>query len=238
MAWCPFATKKELPESKTQPTIAPRTIILHSAVSSAASLHPYFSRSDVKLESHFYVANDGRIEQYVDTTRRADANNKANSFAVSIETADHGDPDSQPWNDAQLWAIERLVRWIATTHRIPLRRCPSWVEGGIGYHTMWGAPSPWTPVVKTCPGRARILQFNSHLMPRLEGAEEEDVFSTFFALVADTYWRVANRAPDPKGHLLWVEQFENAAKQGPIHLAAEYQALVAGLKAEVDRANG
>lgn len=167
MARCPFATWE--PRGTPGGSIIPRTVIVHSEATPGGLAKP----TGGPLEWHFMVCRDGRIIQHVDTQRRADANNKANAFAVSIETEDDGDPDRQPWTDAQLWALERLIKWIATTHRIPLRRCPSWVEGGIGYHTMFGAPSPWTPVVKTCPGRARILQFNTYLMPRLAGQEDD-----------------------------------------------------------------
>jgi hypothetical protein len=40
---------------------------------------------------------------------------------------------------------------------------------------MFGAPGPWTPVAKTCPGRARIRQFNEVLLPRITEGQEDDV---------------------------------------------------------------
>lgn len=170
MARCPFATWD--PAGTPGGSIIPRTVIVHSEATKLGLARP----TGGVLEWHFMVRLDGRILQHVDTERRADANNKANAFAVSIETEDRGDPDREPWTDAQLWALERLIRWICTAHRIPLRRCPSWVEGGIGYHTMFGAPSPWTPVVKTCPGKVRIAQFDTDLLPRLiPSPEVEDL---------------------------------------------------------------
>jgi peptidoglycan hydrolase-like protein with peptidoglycan-binding domain len=159
VARCPFALWKPLPENRTEPLITPTQVILHSAVSSADSLHGYFARADVDVESHFYVRNDGTVEQYLDTNRQADANYKANARAISIETEDDGRPDLQPWTGEQQDALVRLIRWAAETHAVPIRQCPQWDQPGVGWHSMWGAPGAWTPVRgKTCPGRARIPQ--------------------------------------------------------------------------------
>ena len=155
MARCPFASWTPLPENWSQPRIAPTQIILHSAVSKASSLYDYFSKPGVVLESHFYIDQDGRIEQMLDTEVRADANYWANPRAVSIETWDNGDPDRIVWNPAQLAALVRLVRWLSDTHSIPLRSCPAWDAPGVGYHSQF---PQWSPVVKTCPGLARRPQ--------------------------------------------------------------------------------
>lgn len=136
-------------------TISPRVVILHTMAVNA------FARPKAAngLEWHFGVHWSGKVEQHVDTSKRADANNKANAFAISIETEDDGDPATQPWSEEQMVALARLVRWCCDTHGIPKVRCNRWDGTGIGYHTMWGAPSQWTPVAKTCPGKARIAQF-------------------------------------------------------------------------------
>lgn len=167
MAVCPFAEWRPLPQNSKQPRITPRSVILHSAVDGKASdLWSFFSRS--ALESHFYVRADGHVVQYMDTQVRADANNKANAFAVSIETDDNGNPNVQPWTDAQVIAIIKLVSWICDTHGIPKTQCPTWDKPGIGWHSMWGAPSPWTPYKgKTCPGTVRIKQIKDQILPAL-----------------------------------------------------------------------
>src|SRR5690606_18447307 len=111
MARCPFATWS--PDGATPGgAIVPRVVIVHSEATKGDA------RPHSGLEWHFWIAHDGRIKQVVDTDRRADANNKANAFAVSIETEDDGDPDREPWTDAQLWALARLIRWVCTVHRI------------------------------------------------------------------------------------------------------------------------
>lgn len=171
MSRCPFAVQKILPENATQPAITPTQVILHSAVDAPGptSLFPYFDRLDVGLESHFFVKLNGVIEQYMDTEVHADANLKANVRAVSIETEDEGNPDEREWTPAQMAAIKSLLDWLLKEHKGILPRvCPAWDAAGIGYHTMWGAPSEWTPVQKTCPGKVRIAQFKRELEPWIE----------------------------------------------------------------------
>ena len=144
-----------LPENATQGRIKPRVVILHSAAGKG-SLYRFFLRSS-NLESHFWVSESGVVEQYIDTTVRADANNKANGFAISIET-ESTRAATEPWNPAQMAAIVKLVRWCCDTHGIPAVKCPRWDGAGIGWHIQFGAPGPWTPVSKSCPGPARIRQ--------------------------------------------------------------------------------
>ena len=164
MAWCPFALHRPLSENHLQGRITPRAIVLHTAVSSSPSLYDFFqNRSD--LESHFYVRNDGTIEQYMDTGIRADANKNANDFAVSIETQDGG--QIVPWTDAQVNALVRLCNWLCDMHAIPRRQIPAAYDAGIGWHVMFGAPGPWTPVAKSCPGGPRIQQARDVIIPRV-----------------------------------------------------------------------
>lgn len=158
MARYPVAVWKPLPENKTQSVIVPRAAILHSAVSKAHSLWGFFGRRDVVVESHFYVYEDGTVEQYMDTERQADANYKANPFAISIETWDGGNPDVRKWNEKQIAALTALLVWLCETHpSIRPRMIRRWNGKGIGYHSLF--PGIWTPVRgKTCPGKARKPQ--------------------------------------------------------------------------------
>lgn len=186
MARCPFASWTPLPENWSQPRITPTQIILHSAVSRASSLYGYFSSPGVVLESHFYIDQDGGIEQMLDTEVRADANYQANPRAVSIETWDNGDPDRIVWNQAQFAALARLVRWLSDTHSVPLRSCPSWTATGVGYHSQF---PEWSPVRKTCPGLARRPQVPQIIaavagsavlgsrIPDLTPSEEDDMYT-------------------------------------------------------------
>lgn len=168
MARYPAAVWRPIPENDTAARITPRVAILHSAAVAIDTLYHSFRRTENTLESHFFVKKDGVVEQYMDTTRQADANRFANPFAVAIETEDNGDPDHDEWTHEQLDAIDALLRWLHEVHpAIVLKRCDRWDGAGVGYHTMWGAPSRWTPVVKTCPGRVRREQFDECVLPRL-----------------------------------------------------------------------
>ena len=174
---------KLLPEWNRQPRITPTTIIDHSIVGSALGAWYYF-RDQTGIESHFIVRGarsgsaDGRIWQLMDTGRQADANLNANAFAISIETEDNGDPDDFPWSRAQLASLRWLHAKLRAVHpTIPRRRCPSPRGGGLGYHTMWGAPSAWTPVAgKTCPGKpVRVRQWEQILLPAFLRQEVNDL---------------------------------------------------------------
>lgn len=172
-----------LPETRTEPPITPRVLLLHSIVGSAAGAYGYFL-TGTTLESHLIVTLAGEVWQTMDTDRQADANYHANGFAVSVETEDAGDPDNQPWTPEQLDALVWVAAECHRLHGIPLELVPRWDGAGIGYHAMWGAPSPYTPVTgKTCPGRVRVGQFHDVLMPRvagLAGGEDDMPSEEFF----------------------------------------------------------
>lgn len=189
MARYPGARWRPLPENRTEPRITPTQVIVHSAVDhpGPTSLYGFFAREDVYVESHFFVKFDGTVEQYIDTERQADANRRANWRAISIETEDDGDPDNTPWSTAQVEAILEIILWAHEVHGVPLEPCSTWDAPGIGFHSMFGAPSEWTPAAgKTCPGRIRIDQFWQVLIPSLEG--EETVTPETIDKIADAVW--------------------------------------------------
>lgn len=171
MSLYPGATLRLLPENHTAAAIEPTQAIVHSAVDAPgpSSLFPYFARTDVSLETHFFIKLDGEVEQYMDTNKQADANNRANVRAVSIETEDEGNPDERPWTPQQMISLIELLVWLNEEHGIPLRECAAWDRPGLGYHSMWGAPSEWTTVKgKTCPGHVRIVQWKGTVLPAVE----------------------------------------------------------------------
>lgn len=164
MAVCPFAVNKLIPPGSNDPRIRARAVVLHVAATRASSLWGYFAHRSGGIESHFYIRLSGVIEQYRDTDWQADANLKANDFAVSIETAGLA---GGRWNRRQRKSIKRLLLWLHEVHGIPLEKIAAWDGEGVGYHTQFGAPGPWTPYAKTCPGPRRIVQYNRWLVPWL-----------------------------------------------------------------------
>lgn len=171
MAWYPEAVKKNINPGPNDPPIKVIGAILHIASTEAKSLFTYFNGPSKGIESHFYVLREGFPEQYRDTHFEADANLKANSFIakdgtrcgyVSIESQGL---DNGEWDAHELQQIKRLLRWLSETHDFPLTKCKTPTSPGVGYHTLFGAPGPWTPVAKTCPGPDRVRQFNNVLVP-------------------------------------------------------------------------
>jgi N-acetyl-anhydromuramyl-L-alanine amidase AmpD len=148
VALYPPAIKKLIPAGSNDPRIIPRVAILHVADMLGPSLWDYFAHRSGGIESHFYIRLDGTVEQYRDTGYQADANYLANDFAVSIETEGRA---AGEWTQAQVTAIQRLLLWLNTTDKIPLRKIQAWDGAGVGYHTLFGAPSKWTPC------RSRVL---------------------------------------------------------------------------------
>lgn len=185
MAYYKGAKQKLLPENETQPKIVPRAIILHSAGGSA-ELYGWWQNPQSKgLECHFFVDDDSEddptVYQYISTDVRADANYKANGFAISIETASTVNA-SEPWSKGQVKKIIALVDWLCATHNIPREQIKSPYGSGIGWHAMWGAPSDWTPARgKVCPGPARIEQMKKVIIPGVQKpgsvGEEENIMA-------------------------------------------------------------
>jgi N-acetyl-anhydromuramyl-L-alanine amidase AmpD len=182
MPRCNFATWVPIAATNQDRNVYEKTqVILHTIVGTARGTIEAWRRTN-DTEATFVIALDGSLFQCMDSASRADANRNANRSAISIETEDRGsgrgewDPDRVwlPWTDAQLSTIVRLLEWCHQAHGIPMDRCATPTSPGVGYHTMWGAPSPWTPVAKTCPGVARIRQFDTSIQAFLDGRPMPD----------------------------------------------------------------
>ena len=173
MALYPKAVPRLIDPGSNDPEIQVVGAILHVDAGNAWSLYDYFKSRSGGIESHFFIRKDGTVEQYRDTGYEADANYKANSFYsggvrkgfVSIETQGYGTGE---WTPEQLTSIKALLPWLAKTHGFSLRVCASPVGEGVGFHTLFGAPSAWTPYAKTCPGPDRIRQFRDVIVPWLD----------------------------------------------------------------------
>ena len=170
-----LAVNKLLPD----PTAAlhnPRMLIIHTMGGFLRGTDAHFRNPSVKVEAHFGIGGpedpeglDGVIWQWVDTSRQADANVDANAFAISIETSDGNRKPVPAWSPKQIDSLVRLIDKLCSLHSIPKRVVgdPHDPVGGLGWHTMFGAPSKWCAISKECPGPARIDQFNTVLLPAL-----------------------------------------------------------------------
>jgi hypothetical protein len=156
---------------QTEPRITPTVVCLHSMAGSFSGTDAWFRKFNGAgyqgTESHFGVAFDGRVRQWQDTGRQADANGPdGGGYVLSIETEDDGTPDDTPWTPAQVEAIARILAWAHAEHGIPLvdtKGVPD--TRGVAIHRYgvrpWRKPGHdrWsTSAGKTCPGEARIRQ--------------------------------------------------------------------------------
>ena len=215
MARCPFAVWRPMPYA-TSLMPNPVRANLHTAVTNAASLFPYFATQSGGVHSHFYVRQDGTIEQYRDTAYRAAADLKGNPDTISIETWD-GYPLTFTsaatvieWNPAQVEAITRLLAWILDEHPTIPRRLATTSKAdstshGIGWHRL-GVPATYTQLAlnrsqtggmlwsrkvgKTCPGDKRIAQIPG-ILADLQGAPSGGIGGGMSPIV------VPDKKPDP-----------------------------------------
>lgn len=157
------------PESDAQAAITPTQFIVHSIAApwSVQRIYEYW-RDSTNLESHFGLAYDGDLGQFIGTNTRADANAGANGRAVSLESASNLD-HTDPWADRQLESIIGLGVWLHQRHGIPLRICRSWDDPGYGYHGLF---SEWSLGGTACPGQARIKQFREVVFPEIKRRAE------------------------------------------------------------------
>lgn len=146
-------------------------VVLHVAVSEAASLHGWFSNPKAYASSHLYVRRDGTVEQYIDLDQIAWAQKDGDLRCLSVETQGGA---AGEWTDAQLRSLARIVRETSAHYGFPLRVMgSSRGERGVGYHLL-GVPATkaqkaagvsqtggelWSGAVgKVCPGPDRVKQ--------------------------------------------------------------------------------
>lgn len=180
MAIYPGAKKRLIPKWNKVKITRWRRMNLHVAVSEASSLYGMFSRSNSAC-SHFYVANDGTVEQYIDTAYRSASDMNGNDSTISVETQGGvRNPDGEPWTDAQVEALTKLWKWARETHDIKNQVAKNTQtnenSAGLSWHRLGvegnfaGRPGILSTSYKPggikyssargkiCPGDAKILQ--------------------------------------------------------------------------------
>lgn len=129
----------------------PITVCLHHAVMTG-SLFGVFNDSR-EASTHFWLARDGRAEQYVDTGIISWGGVAHNPHAISVETEGCVTPPHQePLSEEQINAFARLLAWAHRTHGIPLKLSESVWDPGFTYHRARGGPSTGCP----CDVRLRM----------------------------------------------------------------------------------
>jgi hypothetical protein len=175
MARYPKAAWRPVVGLAKDPAITPIGVILHVDGGNSSSLYRYFNGLSGGIESHLFLTDAPKWEQYRDTTREADANYRGNSWVgsdgkrygfISVETRGLANGE---WSPAMLEEIKAFLLWAHQTHGIPLRVAPGYHSPGVGYHVMFGAGAglnAWSNAAgKVCPGPNRIRQFREILVP-------------------------------------------------------------------------
>lgn len=136
-----------------RPRGQPSVVVLHHAVANG-SLYNVFNGSR-QASTDFWIAKDGRCEQYVDTsmTSWGNGNSNANQRGISVETEGCGAaPHAEPMTEAMMNTFARLLAWANRTHGVPLRKTEDYNTPGFGYHRMRGGPATGCP----CDVRLRM----------------------------------------------------------------------------------
>jgi len=141
--WYPGATQRPIAkwinEKKfTRGGTPPRTFITHVDAGGNASLYSFFSRNSVGC-SHFFITEDGRVEQYMPISAPSLADVGARRHAVSVETSRRASNSSNTkWTAAQQEALAKLYAWLNVEWGIPFRLATYAGDsvGGIAGHRL------------------------------------------------------------------------------------------------------
>ena len=188
MPWYPGAAKRPVDRYQSGRlhvrSAGMRRLVLHTAVSSADSMHGFFNVAG-RATPHFYVNDAGELEQYIDTDFCATACLFGNPDCIAVESSDNGGR-RKVWTAAQIETLAHLAAWVNKTHGIPLQRCPNSLprSAGIGWHRLGidgNFPQPpghllggrvnggqkWSlSTGKECPFDGKILGTVRQIIPR------------------------------------------------------------------------
>jgi N-acetyl-anhydromuramyl-L-alanine amidase AmpD len=131
--------------------------VVHTNCGTFGSTIGWFERAGSRVSSHYLVALDGRIAQFVDEADTAwhagrvrdplvgflIEGESPNLYTLGIEFEDGGDPHGVARPDAQYEAGGRLIAEIAARWKIPLDR-----EHVVGHREIFAA--------KGCPGNLDV----------------------------------------------------------------------------------
>jgi N-acetylmuramoyl-L-alanine amidase len=134
----------------------PRGIVVHTNVGTYRSTIGWFADPESRVSSHYLVALDGSVAQFVedaDTARHAGrvdhpttplvTGENPNLYTIGMEFEDGGDPESVDRPDAQYAAGAELLRRASDRWSIPPDR-----DHVVGHREIYAR--------KTCPGNLDI----------------------------------------------------------------------------------
>lgn len=121
--------------------------ILHHQAGNG-SLFNWFNNPAARVSAHFWVAKDGRIEQYVDTSRVAWHGISLNTRYVGVETEGCPGGRDEALTPAQVSAFARIYAEGARVHGWPNADANADGQRGLGFHRM--------AVATACPCNLRL----------------------------------------------------------------------------------
>lgn len=135
----------------TSGTLAPNLgLILHHAVADG-SLYNFFNSPSAQVSAHFWVAQDGTVEQYVDTDVVAWHGMQLNGRYVGVETEGCGaPPHAEPMTNEMVAGLAAIYAEGHARHGWPFITIESDGQAGFGYHRM--------AVATACPCDARLAR--------------------------------------------------------------------------------
>jgi N-acetyl-anhydromuramyl-L-alanine amidase AmpD len=128
----PLAAEVWSPNANERPAHTPISCIVlhhtHRAESALATAH-FFAEPASQVSAHYVVDRDGSLVRCVPDDRRAwhagvsrfQGVANVNDFSIGIEIANRGD-NAEPYPEAQMRTVIRLVTWLAHRYGIPPER--------------------------------------------------------------------------------------------------------------------
>jgi N-acetylmuramoyl-L-alanine amidase len=136
MARFPCATWRPI-NANTGGMLGPNLgLVLHHAVANG-SLWSFFNSPSAQVSAHFWVAQSGTVEQYVDTDVVAWHGRSLNSRYVGVETEGCSQsPHADPMSDAMVAGLAAIFAEGMARHGWPPVHADADGQPGFGYHRM------------------------------------------------------------------------------------------------------
>jgi hypothetical protein len=110
--------------------------VLHHAVADG-SLYSFFNSPSAQVSAHFWVAQSGAVEQYVDTAVVAWHGMSLNVRYVGVETEGcSSPPHADPMSDAMVAGLAAIYAEGMARHGWPAQLAEVDGQAGFGYHRM------------------------------------------------------------------------------------------------------
>lgn len=194
----------------------PRAVTLHHAVANG-SLFNVFNGSR-QASVHFWIAKDGRCEQYVDTnTVSWHGTSPHNGYSIGVETEGCASPPhAEPMTEAMINTFARLMAWCNRVHGIPLKLSEATNQPGFNYHNCKGGPSTACPCAIRRDKRSEILRRAGAggAGPTPPPLAEEDIVAITAAVASNGNFHVFVEAKDGSVWYTWQAKDKNAWSGG------------------------